>query len=384
MKTVLSIIDWYLPGYRAGGTLKAFSNQVSHFNEEYEFKIITRNTDYMETTPYKNIESNSWIEIGKNTSAFYLSADNINYNFLKKLFSETYYDTVYIHGIYSLWFSILPIFLAKKNNATKIVISAHGMFGEHAISVKSSKKKLFAHVSKILGLYNNVYFHAANIDESKDIIKAVGAKAKVIIAEEMPMNMELESWQPRVKNKGDLLMASVGRIAAEKNTLYAIQCLEKCTTGNIVYDIYGPVYDQEYWQKCENIIAKLPSNVKVNYQGSLPGDQVLEKLKTYHIMLLPTTGENFGHTILESFMASTPVLISNNTPWKQLESKKIGWDLPLDNMNVFSDVITKAVNMNQDSFDVLSKKALQFADKFIHDDKIKKENDMLFNPDKHI
>ncbi len=41
MKTVLSFIDWYMPGYKAGGVLKAFANQVSHFNEDYQFKIIT-------------------------------------------------------------------------------------------------------------------------------------------------------------------------------------------------------------------------------------------------------------------------------------------------------------------------------------------------------
>ena len=45
MKTVLSFIDWYLPGYRAGGTLKAFANQVSHFNQDYKFKIIYKKSN---------------------------------------------------------------------------------------------------------------------------------------------------------------------------------------------------------------------------------------------------------------------------------------------------------------------------------------------------
>jgi len=381
MKTVLSFIDWYLPGYRAGGTLKAFANQVSHFNEDYNFKIITRDTDYMETEPYKDVKSNEWNNVGPNTDVFYVSGENINYSFLKKLVSETSFDTVYIHGVYSLWFSIMPIHFAKKYKAKKIVISAHGMFGKHAFSVKSRKKKLFVEATKLWGLYKNVYFHAANKEEAADVKETIGNNAKVIIAEEMPMNMELGKWEARNKNAGELRMASVARIAPEKNTLYALECLQHCKEGNIVYDIYGPVYEEEYWNKCKETIAKLPDNVTVNYKGSIQGDKVLDMLKTYHLMFLPTTGENFGHTILESFMASTPVLISNNTPWQKLKEKGVGWELPLENQKTFAATITEAVNLSQDDFDKLSKNSLAFADEFIHDDSLKIQNDFLFNPD---
>jgi glycosyltransferase involved in cell wall biosynthesis len=382
MKTVLSIIDWYLPGYRAGGTLKAFANQVSHFNEEYDFKIITRDTDYMETIPYDTVVSNNWNDVGKNTSVFYLSSDKINYAYLSKLFKKTQFDTIYIHGVYSLWFSIMPIYFAKKNNAKKIVISAHGMFGKHAFSVKSRKKKLFTSMAKLFGLYKNVFFHAANEDEATDIRNAIGDTAKVIVAEEMPANQELEIWKQRKKTVGDLKLVYIGRIAPEKNTLYAIECLKNCTKGNIIYDIYGPVYEESYWQKCNEVINTLPDNVKVNYKGSLDGNKVLSTLAEYHLMFLPTTGENFGHTILESFMSATPVLISSNTPWKQLKTKGIGWDIALDSKDNFSKTIDEVANMDQHQFDEMSKKSLEYADVFIHDDKLKKQNDLLFNPDK--
>ena len=34
----------------------------------------------------------------------------------------------------------------------------------------------------------------------------------------------------------------------------------------------------------------------------------------YDLLFLPTKGENFGHVILESMSAGTPVLISDTTP----------------------------------------------------------------------
>jgi len=379
MKTILSFIDWYVPGYKAGGVLKAFANQVSHFNNEYQFKIITRNNDYMETTPYDTVITDEWNTIDKNVDVFYLSPENVNYGYIKKLVTDINFDTIYIHGIYSLWFSIMPIHFAKKNNAKKIVIAAHGMLGKHALSVKSRKKQLFTNASKLFGLYKNVYFHAANADEANDVYTVIGKNAKVIIAEEMPMKTKLGDWKSRQKTEGELILASVARIAPEKNTLYAVEALKNCTVGKITYNIYGPVYEKEYWAKCEEVISKLPANVTVNYKGSIPGDEVLDMFSKVHFMFLPTTGENFGHTILESFMAATPVIISNNTPWKNLDNKNIGWELPLEKGEQFTDKITEAVNMNQNKYDKLSKSSLQYAFDFINDDTIKLQNDVLFN-----
>lgn len=379
MKTVLSFIDWYLPGYRAGGTLKAFANQVSHFNDDYNFKIITRDTDYMETTPYEVVKSNEWNQIGNNTEVFYISAKNINYSYLNKLVSEIQFDSVYIHGVYSLWFSILPICWAKKFKAKKIVISSHGMLGQHALSVKSNKKKVFVIAAKLLGFYKKVFFHAANKEEENDIIEAIGNKVKIIVAEEMPMKMILDNWKPRIKKPKILKIVTVARIAPEKNIKYALECLLDCTNGDITYDLYGPVYDKEYWEDCKVLINQMPENVKVHYKGSIEGDRVLEMLRSYHLMFLPTTGENFGHTILESFMASTPVLISNNTPWKKLEQKGIGWELPLDSTINFANLIQNLTSMNQSEFDTLSKNSLSFANDFLHDKTIKLQNDKLFN-----
>lgn len=47
-------------------------------------------------------------------------------------------------------------------------------------------------------------------------------------------------------------------------------------------------------------------------------------------MLLPTLGENFGHSIIEALSAGLPVIISNRTPWKNLIAEGVGADLPLE------------------------------------------------------
>jgi glycosyltransferase involved in cell wall biosynthesis len=260
----------------------------------------------------------------------------------------------------------------------RVVVSAHGMLGVHSLSVKSSKKELFLKIAGLLGIYKNVIFHAANQAEADDVKKAIGARARVMIAEELPMKMELASWKPRLKHEGELRLLSVARISPEKNTKYALEVLTQCVEGSIYYDIYGPVYDEAYWNECLGVIQKMPANVHVSYMGSLQGDKVLETLAMYHCMFMPTNGENFGHTILESFMASTPVIISKNTPWQNLPTHMAGWDIGLQNQHDFVSAIQTVVKANQQEYDRFSEGALNFAKAFISDKTILEQNKKLF------
>ncbi len=50
-------------------------------------------------------------------------------------------------------------------------------------------------------------------------------------------------------------------------------------------------------------------------------------------------GENFGHVIAEALSVGTPVLIADTTPWRNLESDQLGWDLPLSEPDLFAEKI---------------------------------------------
>jgi glycosyltransferase involved in cell wall biosynthesis len=87
------------------------------------------------------------------------------------------------------------------------------------------------------------------------------------------------------------------------------------------------------------LAQKLPKTCRINFCGPIENSFVREKLMKYHLLFLPSKSENFGHVIAESLSVGTPVLISNNTPWRSLESKNIGWDFPLDQKENFIQII---------------------------------------------
>ncbi|RMG75161.1 MAG: glycosyl transferase family 1, partial [Bacteroidetes bacterium] len=97
-----------------------------------------------------------------------------------------------------------------------------------------------------------------------------------------------------------------------------------------------------------------------------------------HFSTLPTLGENFGHAIFEGLLAGLPVLISDRTPWRGLEAREIGWDLPLEQPEAFVRAIQQAVDMDQETYDRWSRKAWEYARDFKNDPALLEQTRALF------
>lgn len=374
MKKVLAFIDWYKPGFRAGGTITAFSNFVDYLEDDFEFNIITRDQDYCETKSYSTVVSDQWNTISK-TNVFYISRAKLNFRRIKQIAANKKYDYVYVNGIFSLYFSVLP-FLIIRN--TQHIVNPHGMLSKQAFSIKSFKKIIFLKIVNFLKLYSEATFHVANEEEAKAVKKCIKSFKEIKIANQLPRKIKEENAEKIIKNSEILHLVSIARISPEKGTKYIFELLSKIRHSQIIFDLYGPLYDQEYWKECELLIINLPKNITVNYKGSVDGSTINAVLQSYHFLIMPSEGENFGHAILEAFSSGCPVIISDMTPWKSLESKKIGWDISLNNPQKFIDAIETAAGMNQETYNKWSSSAINFSKKFCDNPTILEENRKLF------
>lgn len=374
---VLILIDWFLPGDKAGGPIRSCANLMDHLGNDFDFSVVTRDTDYTDTKSYAGITSDAWNILPDGKSVYYISANQLNKDTISKLLSEEKYDVVYLNGIWSQAFTAWPIKQLKKSMFKgKVIIAARGMLAPSALAIKATKKKLYLHLAKWRNDFSNVIFHATNLQEASDIRKAIGDKNQIVIAGNLPRKI-LESTKHASKSLGKLRIISIARIAPEKNTLYAIEVLSKVKVP-IESDFYGPIYNEEYWKECKAAIEKLPSNVKLNFMGPISSGNIINLLAKYDLFFLPTRGENFGHVILESMQAGTPVLISDQTPWKNLESLKVGWDLPLESQEQFVKTIEGMVNLQIEDFVRLSENAIRFSEDYATSEKLIKENKKLF------
>lgn len=355
---ILIFIDWFTPGYKAGGPTTSNVNIVNHLSDDFDFWVITSDTDYHDTAPYSDIMPNCWIDRG-NCHVWYFSRSKLSFSAIAKVAKDVNASAWYINGIYSRFFSIYPLVIARMKNAPKTIVSARGMLSPHSFAIKGRLKRAFIGVVKYLGLYNGVLFHGTNETECEHIRAAISSKTKCISIENLPRKLELP-FSVSGKSSGKIRLVSFARISSEKNTLYAIKALKNCR-ALIEYDIYGQINSTDYWNQCLSEIQRLPSNVKVVYKGSIAPSNLSKIYQNYDAMYLPTTGENFGHAILESFMHSRPVVISNRTPWRNLEQNGVGYDIDLSMMDHFREVIELMAEMSNEEFNYMCKCAYDFS-----------------------
>lgn len=377
-KNILLFIDWYLPGYKAGGPIQSCANLVDHLKSKYNFYIVTRDTDYCETQPYSNVKSNSWNKLSEGVNVFYYSAAQLSAKNIFRLLKTTKYDAVYLNGVFSYYFTIVPLLFFRNKRSTKIILATRGMLALGALSIKSKKKTFFLNLSKILGLYKNITFHATNNDEKNDILQVMGSNSKVLIAGNLPKKINRVAFINKEKKVNQLKLVNVARIAPEKNLKFALSILKE-SKDNIEFDFYGPIYNNEYYEQCKAIMNNMPANVIVKYKGVLPNSLVNSTLANYHCMFMPTLGENFGHIILEALMAACPVIISDKTPWQNLRKDSAGWDISLENKTEFLEVIHHLAQTNSETFNHYALAAFNKAKQFSDNEELISSNMALFD-----
>lgn len=372
------LVDWYLPGYKAGGPVQSCANMVSHLKDRYRFSIVCRDTDYGETGPYPGIPSDTWIETEKGVRIYYISKGNRTNFTLKKLLKGDY-TVLYLNSLFSYYFSILPLILNKSIN--KVILAPRGMLGQGALSIKPLKKKLFLTGAKCTGFFSKITWHASTNMEASEIKAAFGQQAKVITALNLPPVKSLTQANHE-KKPNSLCLFFLSRISPKKNLLAALNFLEQVNPCySIKFNIIGPAEDLNYWKRCQEKIADLKErrpSLTISYEGPIENKRLNEKLKEFHGLILPTLNENFGHVILDALAAGCPVILSDQTPWKNLQERKIGWDFPLSNEKDFVAAIETLAAMNQESFNELSLNAFKEAVKFYNDQEIISQNIMLF------
>jgi glycosyltransferase involved in cell wall biosynthesis len=342
---ILIFIDWFLPGFKAGGPIKSVSNIVNSLHKDFNFFIITSDRDIDDEKPYATEQLDKWVE-KKYYQIAYLSERN-RINFITKTIQENSFDTFYFNSFFSKKYTLDPLSLVKKTKSSpQIIIAPRGMLGKGALKIKSLKKSIFLTIAKLIGIYNNVIWHATDNGESEDIQAIFGNNSNIIITPNISIFNISES--NLVKNENELRLVFFSRIARKKNLFFCLDILNNFREQSISLDIYGSIEDLTYWKECEDFIFK--NNLKVKYISKLNPQDVQSTLSNYHFLFFPTFHENYGHVIVEALSAGCGLILSNNTPWRNLCENKIGWDISLDNKKEFINVIEKCYQMNQEEY----------------------------------
>ena len=379
-KKILVICNYFLPGYKSGGSLRTIVHMIERLKNKFDFRVITFDHDG-DKIPYTTVKINEWNTLD-GTEVFYIAQNNIKLSKLRELILEVKPDSIYLNSIFStLTLIVLTLRKLKLIPDIKIILAPEGELADGALQLKPLKKKMFINFARAVNLYRDILWKTTSELEKKETERIKGGGGKIFIAPNLPSLDSFANYDQSAKPKKQIGLAKMvflSRYMRTKNLKWLIENLS-AVEGDLIIDIFGPIEDETYWDETEKIIKTLPQNIKVEYKGAVLHRDVTAKLFEYHFFLLPTLGENFGHVFVEALSAGCPLIISDRTPWLNLKEKQIGWDIPLEKPHEWVEVINECISYNQEKYADISSKARSFAKEWLSDPKIEEDTLEVLN-----
>jgi len=359
---ILGFADWYLPGHKGGGSVSALSSLIGLVGEEFDFYVFTRDHDLNDCRPYATVPLNQWVTHGK---AQVLYTGNLSFRHLWRRVREIQPDIIYLNSFFSrLTIRILLLRRIGLLAAVPIVLAPRGELAPAALRVKPLQKWLYLRAARWSGLCRNLRWQASSECEQEQILQAFGRSARAVqIAGDVPgprLLAEVRKMPDRRKLPGVAHFVFFSRVSRNKNLDFALSMLAS-VSGFAELDICGPIGDVAYWKECERKIRALPGHVTVRYAGVTPREEITPTLAQYDFLLLPTGGENFGYVILEALAAGCPVVISNQTPWQDLEERGVGWTVSLQDRARWREVLQACTEMDEERHVAVRQRAREYA-----------------------
>jgi glycosyltransferase involved in cell wall biosynthesis len=367
---IFILIPWFHPAYKAGGPIQSIANMVNQYTANITYKIFCSNIDLDGTV--LNVPINTWVKHNESTEVFYTSIKLSSLVFLKREIKNQGADILFINGIYSWYFNLLPLLFCK---VPRKIISVRGMLHPGALSQKKAKKHLYLFLWKLFGLHKKFDFHASTKQEKEFIEIVFGKHINVFIAQNFPRVLKRQDQVKKIPGYLDLI--SIALISPMKNHLLILKALASCNS-NIWYNIYGSVKDPAYWSICLEEIKKLPANIIVKYHGDIPPPVVENVLAQNHTFVLPSKSENFGHAIYEALTAGIPVITSDKTPWNELNASKAGINVSNSNIQELIHTIEFFAAMDENEFEEWRAGAANYAVESLNIDHIKQQYNTMF------
>lgn len=376
-KKIAVLIDWYLPGTKAGGPVRSVYSLMNLLKNDFDFYLITTNQDLGSSDCYKQIVADQLKETD-GIHYYYFSQASLSPDKLLQLLNGIAPDLVYLNSFWSFRFSINIVRLKSKGLIkAPVLLAPRGMLGKGAMGLKSFKKNFYLGVARLMGWYSSIAFHATQAQEESDI-RSRFPSGSIYVAP----NVNSSSVVPNKSKKlpGELKLFFLSRIDRVKNLHMALEVLQAVPAGcAVTYDVFGNRENADYWRECQHLIDQLPSHVTVNYKGELPFHDVQNTICQYQALFLPTLNENFGHSIVESLLCGCPAIISDQTPWNDLEQHQAGYAIPLGNKQLFVAALSTFAALDQEQFSARSAAAIAYISRKIDLPAIHTHYKTLFN-----
>jgi glycosyltransferase involved in cell wall biosynthesis len=309
------------------------ANLLERKSHEIAFRVLTRHHDYLDPEPYSSVPSGKWVACPG--GLVYYAKDAEWFSCFLETIRTWQPDWIYLNGLFA---PMTRKILYATKPGVPMVLAPHGNLGPAALKQGWFKKQLWLIITKDIGRFRHIRWHAASAREADQIRNHIGSKLSLIT---LPMAPATNTPKPPQipREKGILKLVYFGRLSPEKNLNFAFDRLHEFADTRPDIQVYYDLYSAD--KSAISIPSPLPDNLTINHCPGLPADALRDTIMAggYSAVLMPSLTENFSYTVLESMQAAVSPLISDQTPWRNLNTDEIGWDLPLSARQAWLDAL---------------------------------------------
>lgn len=345
MRTILIVIGRYLPGYKDGGPVQSVKNLTDRLHGEYTFHILTADRDNGDTHAYPDIRYDAWNDV-ENAKVWYVRPGGFTPDSVLRAAADA--AVVYVCGCFNDYARVVMRLKQKGKILAPVVIAPMGLFSRGAFRIHYPKKKAYVAACRMRGWLRHVSWSVTGRREEEEVRRIIGKNAVCFRAQDIPRVMPGRPASIE-KNRGELRIVFLSRISPKKNLDYALDVV-RGLKGNVVFDIYGIHEDVRYYDVCMEKIRMMPDNIHCSFKGEAHPEQVISVFARYHVFLFPTRGENYGHVIYEAMAGGCVPVISDQTPWGELEKKRAGKVFPLERSEDYRETLQEMVGWEEEEY----------------------------------
>ncbi|MDR7334725.1 glycosyltransferase family 4 protein [Roseateles asaccharophilus] len=345
---VLMLSPYFPPAEQGGGSVQAVLNLTRHLRDDFEFVVATRDHDLRGTQPFSAASQHAARQ-ATGLDIHYLAGGMSGARQLHSLLRQPF-DLVYLHSLMApdlgLWPLLCRRWLAAAHGP--LLVAPRGELMPGALAQRSRAKRVYLALLRGTGLLRGVQFHATGSDEAQAIQAALGGSAPPHVAADLPPpQLPATETDDAPRRPGPLRVLFLSRIDPVKNLGFALKVVSGMSC-EIEFDIAGPIGNDQVWADCQGLMRALPAHIRTRYLGAVAHAEVAPMMAAHDVFFLPTLGENHGYVVAEALAAGCPVLLSDRTPWRGLQSAGVGADLPLDDVLAFQRVLATQAAMSND------------------------------------
>lgn len=320
---VLHIVPAFYPATYWGGPILSvyeLCNSLSRQNDRIKLRVLTTDSagpTTKDSVPYSSVPAK--YEAGYSV---YFSRRLIGSEFSPMLIfriitMSKWADIIHVTSVYSL--STFISLIIARLRGKPIVWSPRGALQRWDRSTNSFIKSAWDILCNCLVDSSRSILHVTSKEEA-DASRNRIPKAKIIL---IPNGVTLPPVNTKVsRGDGILRLLYIGRLHEIKGLENLFKAM-KMLPDNIELSVCGNG-DASYVKGLRNLVSDLDLNSRVKFRGHITGDDKEKELFDADICIVPSYIENFGMVIVEAMAHGVPVIVSNGTPWEEINKKGCG------------------------------------------------------------